>query len=88
MRRVYVTQRLNDVWLYNVYNKMKPFGFPILGAVDDFLRKVLWLAVVKSSNNPGVPAALYLRAVKEHGVCPIPFINQEFINQKFLLVQV
>ena len=50
---------------------MKPFGFPIHGAVDGFSRKVLWLTVVKSNNNPVVPVALYLRAVKEHGACPI-----------------
>ena len=31
----------------------------------------MWLTVVKSNNNPVVPAALYLRAVKEFGVCPI-----------------
>ena len=50
---------------------MKPFGFPIHGAADGFSRKVLWLAVVKPNNNPVVPVTLYLRAVKEHGVCPI-----------------
>ena len=50
---------------------MKPFGFPFHGAVDGFSRKALWLTVVKSNNNPFVPAALYLRAVKEFGVCPI-----------------
>ena len=50
---------------------MQPIGFPIHGAVNGFSRKVLWLTVVKSNNNPVVPAALYLRAVKEHGVCPI-----------------
>ena len=55
---------------------MKPFGFPIYGAVDGFSRKFLWLTVVKSNNNPVVPAALYLRAVKELGVCPI-FVKTE-----------
>ena len=50
---------------------MKPFGFLIHGAVGGFSKKVLWLTVVKSNNNPVVPIALYLRAVKKHGVCPI-----------------
>ena len=50
---------------------MKPFGFPTHGAADGLSRKVLWLTVVKSNNNLVVPAALYLRAVEEHGVCPI-----------------
>ena len=72
VRRVYITRGPNDVWHCDGYDKMKPFGFPIHGAVDGFSRKVLWLTVVKSNNNPVVPAALYLRAVKEFGVCPIP----------------
>ena len=45
---------------------MKPCEFPIHGAVDGFSRTVLWLAVGKLSNNPVVPATLYLRAFKEH----------------------
>ena len=61
----------NDVWHCDGYDMMKPFGFPIHGAVDGFSRKVLWLTVVKSNNNLVVPATFYLRAVKEHGVCPI-----------------
>ena len=41
------------------------------GAVDGFSWKVLWLTFVKSNNNPVVPAALCLHAVKEHGICHI-----------------
>ena len=78
---------------------MKPFRFPIHGAIDGFSRKVLWLTVVKSNNNPVVPAALYLRAVKEHGVSPILLKTDcgsendhgwtaMLLNQKFLLAQV
>ena len=72
-RRVYVAQGPHDIWHCDSYGKMKPFGFPIHVAVDGFSRKILWLAVVKLNNNPVVPAALYLRAVKEHGVSPILF---------------
>ena len=50
---------------------MKPFGFPIHGAVGWYSRKVSWLTVVKSNNNLVVPAGLYLRAGKELGVCSI-----------------
>ena len=71
-RKVYVTQGLNDLWHCDGYDKMKHFGFPIHVAVDGFSGKVLWLAVVKSNNHAVVPDALYLRAVKEHGVYPIP----------------
>ena len=38
--------------------------------MDGFSRKILWLKVVKSNNNPIVPAFLYLEAVKRYGKCP------------------
>ena len=79
---------------------MKPFGFPIHGGVDGFSKNVLWLAVVKSNNSSVVPAALYLRAAKERGVCPILLKTdcgsknadmaglQCYLTKKFLLGQV
>ena len=59
-----MTQVPNDIWHYDGYDKMKPFGFPIHGAVDGISRKLLWLTAIKSNNNPVVATALYLRAVK------------------------
>ena len=38
----------------------KTFGFPIHGAIDGHSRKILWLKVVQSNNNPKVIADLYL----------------------------
>ena len=53
-------------------SQMKPFKFPLHNAADGFSRKALWLDVIKSNNNSVLPADLYLWAVKEHGVGPIP----------------
>ena len=53
------------------YDKLKPFGFPIHGAVDGYSRKVLWLEVVKSNNSPTVPAQLYLGIVRHLKGCPV-----------------
>ena len=39
------------------YDKLKPYGFPIPGAVDGFSRRILWLEVARSNNDPRVPAA-------------------------------
>lgn len=50
---------------------MKPFGFPIHGAVDGYSRKVLWLEVVRSNNSPHIPARLFLDVVKEVKGCPL-----------------
>ena len=56
--RVYITRGPHDVWHCDGYDKMKLFRFPIHGAIDGFSTKALWLTVVKSNNNPVVPAAL------------------------------
>ena len=39
-----------------------------MGVSMDF--KVLWLKEARSNNIPIVPAALYLSAIKEQGLCP------------------
>ena len=44
---------------------MKPFGFPIHGAVDGFSRKVIWLKVARTNNHPIVPAYFYLESVQK-----------------------
>lgn len=48
---------------------MKPFGFPILGAIDGYSRKILWLEVSRSNNKPEVPARFFLQCVKENAGC-------------------
>ena len=47
------------------YEKLKPYGFPIHGAIDGYSRKILWLEVARSNNKPEIPAAFYLDCVKE-----------------------
>lgn len=53
------------------YDKLKPYGFPIHGAIDGYSRKILWLEVARSNNKPEIPAAFYLDCVKETQGCPI-----------------
>ncbi|XP_046841827.1 uncharacterized protein LOC124435940 [Xenia sp. Carnegie-2017] len=69
-RRQYISQGPNQCWHIDGYDKLKPFGFPIHGAVDGFSRKVLWLEVVKSNNAPESVAQLYLDAVRRYRGCP------------------
>ena len=57
------------------YDKLKPYGFPIHGAVDGFSRRILWLEVVHSNNDPKVPASFYLNQVKELGGCPLLLVS-------------
>ena len=48
-RRKYVTKGPNYVWHIEGHDKLKPFGFSILGCIDGFSRKVIWLEVGPSN---------------------------------------
>ena len=52
------------------YGKLKPYGFPIRSAVDGFSRRIFWLEVTRSNDDPRVAAAFHLKQVKELGGCP------------------
>ena len=69
-RRTYLSAGPNDTWHIDGYDKLKPYGLPIHGCVDGFSRKILWLRVCKTNNNPVVTACHFLRLVKENYVCP------------------
>ena len=69
-RRTYSSPGPNYCWHLDGYDKLKPYGLPIHGCVDGFSRKIFWLNVVKSNNNPVVPAHLFLTTVKDLGYCP------------------
>ncbi len=57
------------------YVKLKPYGFPIHGAIDGFSRRILWLEVARSNNNPKVAATFYLNQVKEMNGCLLQLIS-------------
>ena len=69
-RRQYHSGGPNDTWHVDGYDKLKPYGLPIHGAVDGFSRKILWLKVCRSNNTPVVPAKYFVESVKEFGFCP------------------
>ena len=64
-RRLYSTKGPNFLWHLDGYNKLKPFGFPIHGCIDGFSRRLLWLSVAHSNNNPKVIASFYMSYIKE-----------------------
>ena len=49
---------------------MTPYGFPIHGAINGFGRKILWLTVSKTNNDPSITGKFYLDFVKAIGGCP------------------
>ena len=69
-RRLYVNQGPNYLWHLDGYDKLKPFGFCIHGAIDGYSRRILWLEVASTNNNPRVVAKFYLSCLKELGGSP------------------
>jgi hypothetical protein len=57
--------------VFQGYDKLKPYGFPIHAGVDGYSRKVLWLEVSRSNNDPEITARFYLECVKENIFCPL-----------------
>ena len=70
-RRQYYAPGPNYVWHLDGYDKLKPYGFPIHGCIDGWSRKIMWLHVTQSNNNPEIPAIFYLKCVEEHNGCPV-----------------
>jgi len=65
-RRKYITPGPNYLWHADGYDKLKPFGFAIHGAMDGYSRRVLWLHVSPTNNDPAVIAWYYLRYLHQH----------------------
>ena len=74
-RREYHNPGPNYSWHMDGYDKLKPWGFPIHGAIDGFSRKILWLNVTRSNNSPDNIAKFYLNVVKEFDECPVEMIT-------------
>lgn len=69
-RRVYHTPGPNHSWHVDGYDKLKPYGFPVHGCIDGYSRKVLWLKVCRTNNDPAITGQHFLNAVREYGGCP------------------
>ena len=69
-RRRYHTKGPNYLWHIDGYDKLKPYGFCVHGAIDGFSRKVLWLEVASSNNNPRIVAQYYLDYVRDINGAP------------------
>ena len=70
-RRTYHTPGPNYAWHVDGYDKLKPYGFPVHGCIDGYSRKVLWLKVCRTNNDPAVTGQHYPDAVKKYDGCPI-----------------
>ena len=74
-KRIYRIPGPNCAWHIDGHDKLKPFGFAIHGAIDDYSRKILWLRVVRSNNSSSIIRNIYLDCVKELQGCSIKLIT-------------
>ena len=69
-RRTYASPGPNFAWHIDGYDKLKPFGFAIHGAIDGYSRRMLWLEVGPSNNHPQVTALYFVRTCLQLKKCP------------------
>ena len=69
-RRKCIPKGPNYIWHIDGYDKLKPFGFCIHGAIDGYSRRIMWLEVGPSKNNPRVIANYYHDCAKQVGGVP------------------
>ncbi len=69
-RRSYLNPGPNYCWHTDGYDKLKPYGFPIHGCIDGFSRKIIWLKIVRSNNDPCVVGKLFYDAISNLQFCP------------------
>ena len=62
-RRTYETNGPFDVFHIDGNYKLKRFGVVIHGCIDGFSRKLIWLFVSTTNNDPLVAANFYLKAI-------------------------
>ena len=69
-RRCYRSNGSNEAWHVDGYDKLKPYEFPIHGYIDGFSRKIIWLKVCRTNNDPKIPASFYIQTVQHFKYCP------------------
>ena len=74
-RRRYENPGPNFAWHIDGYDKLKPWGFSIHGAIDGYSRCLLWLEVTRSNNSPDNIASFYLSTVDSISGCPVELIT-------------
>ena len=66
-RKTYETNGPFDVFDIDGNYKLKRFGFVISECIDGFCRKLIWLFVSTTNNDPLVAANFYLKAITNLG---------------------
>ena len=68
--RQYRTKGPNHLWHIDGYDKLKPVGFCVHGAIDGYSRRIIWLEVGPSNNDPSIIAQYFVDCVRQIGGTP------------------
>ena len=74
-RKQYINSGPNFAWYIDGCDKLKPWGFPIHGAINGYSRKSLWLKITRTNNSPYMIGSFYLQVIKKLGGCPVELIT-------------
>ena len=69
-RRVYHSAGPNFVWHIDGYDKLKPYGISVHGAVDGYSRKILWLVADSTNKDPKVVASYFVNSLRDLNLVP------------------
>ena len=69
-RIIYFSEGPGDIYHLDGNDKLKRWGFCIHGCVDGFSRKILWLNVSSSNNDPLIIANFFLQCVNKYRFVP------------------
>ena len=83
-RRQYKGRGPNFIWHIDGYDKLKPFGFSIHGCIDGYSRRIMWLEVGTSNNNPTVIARYFIDCIAELGGLPVSY--EQIVVQKIAML--
>ena len=64
-RRLYYAKGPNWVWHMDGYDKLKPYGLCIHGAIDGYSRRILWLRLCRSNKDPKVVCSVFMKALQK-----------------------
>ncbi|XP_013381978.1 uncharacterized protein LOC106152794 [Lingula anatina] len=62
-RREYYTRGPNDLWHIDGWDKLKPYGFCVHGGIDGYSRRIIWLEVASTNNDPYVVCSYFANAI-------------------------
>jgi hypothetical protein len=69
-RRRYCAKGPNYIWHVDGYDKLKQFGLCIHAAIDGYSRRIIWLEVGASNNDPKCIANYYIDSIKTLKLVP------------------